>query len=90
MTAELQRLMTRGICSCGKVSSMTDCESGIREAPASPCRVRNSTISGTLVAMPQSIEAAVKPMIDSTIILFRPNFIASQPQSGVMTAVARM
>ena len=69
---------------------MTDCESGIREAPARPCRLLKSTISGTLEAIPQSMEAAVKPMIDRTIIRFRPNFIASQPQRGVMTAVARM
>src|SRR5512142_632845 len=59
-------------------------------APATPWASRNSTISGREVAMPQSIEATVKPPIESRNIFFRPIRSASQPDRGVMIAAETM
>ena len=42
----------------GLMSRSTDCDSGTSAAPKTPCRMRKSTISSRLVAMPQSTEVA--------------------------------
>ena len=72
------------------MSSITVCESGIIDAPAMPCSRRKITISGRFCATPQSIEATVKPAIEIRNIGLRPIFSESQPDSGVMIAVAMM
>ncbi len=46
------------------------------------------TISGRLVATPQSTEARVKPPMEMRNIFLRPIFSDSQPDSGSMIAVA--
>ncbi len=60
------------------------------EAPAIPCKRRNSTISGRLVAMPHRTEVRVKPPMEIRNSFLRPIFIDSQPDSGVMIAEAMM
>jgi len=90
ITTALQIDITCGICRCGKMSSITVCESGISEAPAMPCRKRKPTISGRFCATPQAIEVRVKVVIEISSIGLRPIFSDSQPDSGVMIAVARM
>jgi len=45
----------------GLMSRITACDSGTSGAPNAPCRIRNATISSSDVAMPQSIDAIVKP-----------------------------
>ena len=72
------------------MSSMTVWESGIIEAPAMPCSSRKITISGRFWATPQAIEARVKAAMEARNIGLRPIFSESQPDSGVMMAVARM
>ena len=52
--------------------------------------MRKSTISGRLVAMPQSSEATAKPMTPISSRLRRPSRSASQPVSGVAMAAATM
>ena len=42
----------------GLMSMITDCESGASAAPKAPCRMRKSTISSRLKAVPQSAEDA--------------------------------
>ena len=74
----------------GLMSSSTACESGISAAPNTPCSTRKITISGRLVAMPQSMEAAVKPAMEIRNIRLRPIRSASQPESGVMIAADTM
>ena len=59
-------------------------------APHNPWTMRNSTISSRLVAMPQSSEAPVKPITDSTNSCFCPMRSESQPVSGVAMAAATM
>ena len=40
---------------------MIACDSGTSDAPNTPCSSRNSTISGSDVAMPHSADATTKP-----------------------------
>ena len=72
------------------MSSTTACDSGISAAPHRPCNNRNNTISARLLAMPHSIEATVKPAIETRNISLRPMRVDSQPESGVMIAAAMM
>ncbi len=72
------------------MSSITVWESGISEAPATPCSRRKMTSSGREVATPHRIDARVKPEIEARNIVLRPIFCDSQPESGVMMAVAMM
>ncbi len=70
------------------MSSTTACESGISAAPQSPCSSRKTTISARLLATPHSIEAIVKPAIETRNTSLRPSRFESQPLSGVMIAAA--
>jgi len=72
------------------MSSISPCETGIVDAPAMPWISRKMTISGRLVATPHSIEAIVNRAIEASSTRLRPNFWASQPDSGVMIAAAMM
>ena len=72
------------------MSSTTAWESGISAAPHMPWISRKTTISAMLVATPHSIEATVKPAIETRNMVLRPIRIDSQPVSGVMIAVATM
>lgn len=82
--------MARGK-SCGSLmSNSTAWDNGTSAAPPTPCRKRNSTISGRVVAIPQSSEARVNMTIETSITLRLPNALASQPASGIMIAAATM
>lgn len=48
--------------SLGKASIIATARIGTSDAPNTPCRMRNSTISPMPVAMPHSSEATVKPL----------------------------
>ena len=72
----------------GLMSSSTAWESGIRAAPNTPWSRRNSTISTRLPAMPQSMEATVKPAMEIRNRVLRPIRWASQPVIGVIRAAA--
>ena len=63
---------------------------GIIGAAATPCSMRNRTSSGRLVAIPQSTEVAVKAPILANSMGLMPNLAASQPVTGMVTAVATM
>lgn len=64
------------------------CESGTSPAPKMPCMTRNSTISVSEVAAPQSIEASVKPITMIMNSRRRPSRAARMPVGGVMIAAA--
>ena len=66
----------------------TDCDSGTSAAPKAPCSTRNSTICGSDCAMPQSIDASVKPVIETMKSRLMPNRPARKPVGGVMIAAA--
>ena len=76
--------------SFGKASSSSDCEIGTSDAPNTPCRMRNSTISPMPVAIPHSSEATVKPLTAMISRRRRPSRPASQPVTGVRIAAATM
>ena len=80
-------------CPCrsgGLICNRVACDSGMRPAPATPCRARNATSWPRLVAAPHSAEARVKPMIEARKIGLMPNRPASQPVSGIMIAEQTM
>ena len=68
----------------------TVCDSGTRAAPNTPCSTRNSTICGSVCAMPHSIEATVKPATETRNSRFSPNRPERNPVGGVMMAAATM
>ncbi len=72
------------------MSYITDCDSGTSAAPNMPCKTRNSTISGNDCAMPQRIDAMVKPATAVTNSRVRPNRAARKPVGAVMIAAATM
>ena len=74
----------------GLICSSVACDSGMRPAPASPCKARNTTSSLRLLAAPHSAEAIVKPMTEARKMYFMPNRPASQPVSGIMIAAQTM
>ena len=67
---------------------MTDCDSGTSAAPNTPCSRRNATISPMLPARPHSIEATVKPAVQTMNSFLRPKRSAIQPIGAVMMADA--
>ena len=69
---------------------MIDCESGTSAAPKQPWASRNSTISPSDCAAPQSIEVTVKPASETTKRFRRPKRAASHPTGAVMIAAAMM
>ena len=70
------------------MSSIVACDSGTSAAPKNPCSRRNATICSIEAAMPQSIDAIVKPATETRNTFFRPNRLASQPEGAVMIAAA--
>ena len=74
----------------GLMSSRTAWDNGISAAPNRPCSRRNSTISTRLPAIPHSIDATVKPMIETISTIFRPIRSVRKPVSGVMIVEATM
>ena len=72
------------------MSSMTDCDNGTSDAPNRPCNRRNSTICGSDCAIPQSMDATVKPATTGRNSRLRPNRPARKPVGGVMMAAATM
>ena len=74
----------------GLMSSITVCESGLMKAANMPCKIRNSTISSRLIAVPHSIEAMTKPPIAIRNRLREPSRSLSQPVAGSAIAVAMM
>ncbi len=76
--------------SVGLMLSSTVCESGTRAAPKSPCSQRKITISATDCAMPQSMEAMVKPTTETMKRRLRPIRAVRNPVSGVAIAAATM
>jgi hypothetical protein len=74
----------------GKMSRTTACDSGISAAPKMPCSNRKPTISASEWAMPQSMEATVKPAIETRNVSLRPTLMDSHPVKGVMIAAATM
>ncbi len=69
---------------------MTDCESGTSAAPNTPWSRRNRTIWLMSCAMPQSIDATVKPIVQTMNRRLRPKRAAIQPSGDVMIAAATM
>ena len=49
----------------GLICKRVACDSGMRPAPATPCKARKKTSSPRLVAAPHSAEASVKPMTET-------------------------
>ncbi len=74
----------------GLMSRMTDCDSGASAAPKAPCRMRNSTISLRLRAVPHSADEATKPATQTANSRLRPILSDSQPVIGVRIACATM
>ena len=72
------------------MSRSTVWESGTSAAPKMPCSTRKRIISSRLVAMPQAIDAAMKPAVETMNSSRRPKRSASQPVTGVMIAAATM
>lgn len=62
--------------------------SGEMKAPVAPCSARNSTISVTFWAIPQSIEDSTKPVTEARNSRRDPTRSASQPVIGMATATA--
>ncbi len=74
----------------GLMSRITAWDSGTSGAPNAPWRIRNATICSSEVAMPQSIDAIVKPITAPMNRDLRPKRSASGPVSGVMIAADTM
>ena len=72
------------------MSRITACESGTSGAPNAPCKIRYATSCSSEVALPQSIDAIVKPITEPTNSVLRPTRSASTPVSGVMIAADTM
>ncbi len=72
------------------MSSRIACESGIRGAPKTPCRMRAATIWGKVSVRPQSTEVRAKPATASNCKRRRPISSASRPTTNVVMAVATM
>ena len=75
-------------CAGGKMSSMVACDKGTSAAPKMPCTARNNTISVSDSAVPQSIDANVKPASETRNRFLRPKRAESQPTGGVIIAAA--
>src|SRR5262249_14035249 len=69
-------------------SSRTACESGCRQPPVAPWRMRNTIRRASVGARPHRKEEAVKPTTDSISRRLRPNMLASHPVIGRMIALA--
>ena len=67
---------------------MIACDMGTSGAPEAPCSVRQATSASMEPARPQAAEATVKPATHATHSRRAPKRAASQPVSGVITAVA--
>src|SRR3546814_14127796 len=74
----------------GLMSIITVWESGGIKAPQMPWSRRNATISSRLVAMPQSIDAMMKPLTATRQRFREPNRPESQPVIGVASAAATL
>ncbi len=72
------------------MSSITAWESGTSAAPNTPCSRRKATICSIVCATPHSIEATVKPAVQTMNSFLRPNRVAIQPSGEVMIAAATM
>ena len=72
------------------MSSITAWDSGTSAAPNTPCSSRNSTICSMACATPHSIEATVKPVVQTMNSRLRPKRAAIQPSGEVMIAAATM
>src|SRR5258708_30393108 len=64
--------------------SSTDCESGTSAAPNVPCSTGNNTICTRDCAIPHSMDAAVKPAMQTKKSRLSPNRPARKPVGGVM------
>src|SRR3546814_6684942 len=74
----------------GLMSIITVWESGGIKAPQMPWSRRNATISSRLVAMPQSINAMMKPLMATRKRLREQKRTESQPVSGEAIDAATM
>ena len=73
-----------------EVSSMKLWLSGGMNAPLTPCRARNSTISPRFCAIPHIIEARMNPTTEKMKRRLAPTRSLSQPVAGIATALAMM
>ena len=64
------------------------CDRGTSAAPKIPCMIRKATICARDCAMPQSMDATVKPTRQVMKKFLRPKRPASQPTGAVMMAAA--
>ena len=78
-------------CSCrGNASRRIACETVISTPPPAPCTMRNSTITGSVRARPQHIEAAVNETKLATYIRLRPKRADNQAMSGMAITLESM
>ncbi len=70
------------------MSSITAWLSGTSAAPNTPCSRRKATICSMVWAIPQSMEATVKPAVQMMNSFLRPMRSAVQPSGEVMIAAA--
>ncbi len=63
-----------------------DCASGCMPPPPTPCSTRATISMGMLMAMPQSMDAAVNDRMESISRRLRPMRRAIQPEAGSMMA----
>ena len=76
-------------CSEGRlILKMMLCPSGPSEAPPIPCKTRNATIWGMLVAIPHSTDETTNRVMDDRNSMRMPSRSASQPLIGVIIAAA--
>src|ERR1039457_7266885 len=85
-----QNAIARPRCAGGKMSSMVDCDNGTSEAPKTPCTARYKTISVSVSAVPQSIDATVKPASETRNRFLRPKRADSQRTGAVTIPAATM
>jgi hypothetical protein len=64
------------------------CDTGTSGAPKAPCSTRQPTSASIEPARPQAAVATAKPATQSVHSSRQPRRAASQPASGVITAVA--
>jgi hypothetical protein len=88
VTTPLQIAMTCAVYRRGQRSSSAACDIGIIDAPAMPWRMRKPMICGRFIAIPHSIDATMNIAVEIRNTCLRPTLSESQPNSGVMIAVA--